>query len=378
LRLHIIAATLPPQVNGIGDYTAQLASALVPSCAVKILTGDRERYTPIPGVTIEPVFTVAHPGSVRKIEASVASDPPDWLLLQYNPFSYGYLGLNLHLPLVFRRMRRRYPTTRFALMVHEPFVPIISWKWAIMTIWQRWQLWMLGQSADLIFFSIEAWARRFQRWFPGKPVFHLPVGSNIPHVRIATAAARTRLGVREDTLVIGLFGTAHISRLVGWVKGAVEASCPAGRDPLILYIGPHSAAIREHLGSVPLLAEGPLPADEVSRRFAALDVYLAPFVDGVSTRRTTLMTGLQHGVATVGTRGVNTDTMIRREDGRALLLADVDAADRFSEHVRRLLADAALRERLGGEARRLYCREFAWDRLASRLLAALGTDGVAR
>jgi glycosyltransferase involved in cell wall biosynthesis len=258
-----------------------------------------------------------------------------------------------------------------ALMVHEAFVPLLDWKCAVMTTWQRCQLWMLGRNADLIFFSVEAWARRFQRWFPDKPVLHLPVGSNVPCVRISRATARARLGIQEDTRVLGLFGTAHDSRLLDRVKGAVETAHPPGGHLLVLYMGPHSEAIRRQLGSVPLLAEGPLPADEVSRRFAALDVYLAPFVDGVSTRRTTLMTGLQHGVATVGTQGVNTDTMIRKEDGRALLLADVDAAEHFNHHVRRLLADAALRERLGQEARRFYHREFAWDRLAARLLSAI-------
>jgi glycosyltransferase involved in cell wall biosynthesis len=373
-----VAAALPPRLDGIGDYTAHLASALRQSCDVTILTARGQQCAPIPDVAVETAFSLVRPDGIRELERAVAVHRPDWLLLQYNPFSYGRWGLNPYLPWVLRALRRTSPGLRLALMVHEPFVPVLCWKRAIMTSWQRWQLWMLGRGADRVFSSTEAWARRLRGWFPGTPVGHLPVGSNIPWVRTSRAAARHRLGIPEERVILGLFGTAHDSRVLGRVTGAMDAIRESAPDAMVLYMGPHGHSIRQQLGNVPLLAEGPLPADEVSRRFAALDVYLAPFVDGVSTRRTTLMTGLQHGVATVGTRGVNTDTMIRREDGRALLLADVAAADRFSEHVRRLLADAALRERLGGEARRLYCREFAWDRLASRLLSALGTDGVAR
>src|SRR5207244_1468495 len=113
------------------------------------------------------------PRSTAQIGRCVEADRPDWVLLQYNPFSYGRWGLNPYLPLVMWRLRRRCPETRFALLVHEPFVPITSWKFAIETVWQRWQLWLLGQNADLIFFSIEPWAQRFRSWFPHKPVLHL-------------------------------------------------------------------------------------------------------------------------------------------------------------------------------------------------------------
>jgi len=116
--------------------------------------------------------------------SAIETDTPDWLLLQYNPFSYGRWGLNLDLPLVIRDIKRRQPFIRIALMGHEPFVPISNWRSAIMTTWQRWQLWMLGRSADVVFFSIQPWARKFQTWWPNKPVLHLPVGSNIPRLPI--------------------------------------------------------------------------------------------------------------------------------------------------------------------------------------------------
>jgi glycosyltransferase involved in cell wall biosynthesis len=104
---------------------------------------------------------------------------------------------------------------------------------------------------------------------------------------------------------------------------------------------------------------------------AAIDVYLAPLSDGVSTRRGSMMAGLEHGLAIVGTRGEATDEVLAREHGRAMLLADVNAMPAFEAHVRTLLVDAERRRELGSAAEALYEREFAWPRIAEKLMAIL-------
>ena len=368
LKIHVIAPALPPQLDGIGDYTAHLAAELAHFAEVKALTVQGQAHAAIPGVAIEPTFSVEQPDSVMEFARRIEADPPDWVLLQYQPFSYGRWGLNLSLPRVMEQIKRRQPEMRFALMVHEPFVPVDCWQNAVMTTWQRWQLWALGRTADTVFFSIEAWTKKFASWFPGKPVLHLPVGSNIPLVPTARGEARARLGIAENTLILGLFGTAHNSRLMEPTRRAAEAARSAGQDAQVLYIGPQVQAVRAALGDIPLIADGALPPDEVSRRFAAMDVYFAAYADGVSTRRGALMAGLQHGAAIVGTRGALTDGILNTWDGRAFLLADVNAPDEMDAQAQRLLHDAALRQQMGEGARQLYREQFAWDKIAARLL----------
>ena len=370
LKIHIIAAALPPQLDGIGDYTANLAAELARSATVAVLTG-APTPDPIPGVRVETAFAADDPRSVWNLVGRVAQDKPDWVLLQYNPFSYGRWGKNLHLPRVMRRIKCDVPGTRFALMVHEPFVPIISPQFAVMATWQRWQLWQLGQVADVLFFSIDPWQRRFHSWFPGKPTFHLPVGSNIPRVPISRAEARARLGIGEATLVLGLFGTAGNGRLLGSVQAAVGALRQAGRTVQALYVGPDKDKVHATLGDASIIADGPFPAEEVSRRIAAMDIYLAAYVDGISTRRGGLMAALQHGIATVGTRGPLTDAMLAKEEDGSFLLAKVDVPAQFQAHVLRLAKDAAQREQIGQGGMLLYEREFTWTRIAKELNAAL-------
>ena len=347
MKIHIIAAALPPRLDGIGDYTALLAAELAHSATVTVLTAQTDP-DPIPGVMVETVFAANEPRSVWNIARAVAADPPDWVLLQYNPFSYGKWGCNLHLPLMLALLKKRLPGVRIAVMAHETFVPLgVSRQFMVMTLWQRPQFAVLSRTADALFFSIEAWAKPYAAKFPGKPVVHLPVGSNIPRVPITRAEARARLGIPDTTLVLGVFGAMHPSRLMDWVRDAAEAVCATGQEMVVLYIGPDGEAVRRLLGSLPLIADGPLSSSEISRRFAAMDVFLSPFSDGLSTRRGSFMTSLQHGVAGVATRGHHTDGVLKREDGKSLLLADVTDPQAFSSHVLSLVADADQRAALG-------------------------------
>lgn len=375
MKLHIISAALPPKLDGIGDYTAYLAAELARSLDVTVLTGMPDP-APIPGVRVETAFSADEPRSVWQLVDRVVQEKPDWVLLQYNPFAYGRWGLNLHLPRVMRRIKQVSPGTRFALMVHEPFVPIISPQFAVMASWQRWQLWSLGQCADQVFFSIDPWAKRFQKWFPRTVVSHLPVGSNIPLVPIEKSEARARLGIPDDTLVLGLFGTASSGRLLDRVRDAATALQQAGHTVQLLYIGPHKDQICASLRSLDIIADGPASPEEVSRRFAAMDIYLAAYTDGISTRRGALMAALQHGIATAGTRGPLTDDLLLREDGQAFLLADTSDFSQFSTHVVNLADNPVYRDKIGDAGRQLYEQEFDWTNLAKNLCDILSPQKI--
>lgn len=393
MRLHIVAAALPPQPNGIGDYTAQLAAALARSAAVEavtVLTACGQEHVPIPGVTITPAFDPDRPRSVGQLLSRVpgvgarrGGAAAEWLLLQYNPFSFGRWGVNPYLVNLVQQVRRTRPGTRFALMVHEPFVRFTDARSAPLAVWQRAQLFALGRRADVVLVSIEPWRRELAAWFGERKTVHLPVSSNIaPAAPIAARAARERLNIPPGAVVLGLFGAAGRGRTLEAVRRSVDAlthACPK-RPVRVLTIGPDDAAVQNALAGgggkvranvAVIAAGGPLDTDEVSRRFAAMDICLAPYVDGVSTRRTSLMTALQHGIAVVGTRGHTTDPLLANEAGRAFLLAGVHDPDAFAAHVAHLADDAGLRAMLAGAGQQLFQTYFTWERITDLLVETL-------
>lgn len=371
MNISVITAALPPQLDGIGDYTALLCAELTKSACVRILTSHSPAHHPLPSIVIEELFSPSEPKSVCRIADSVQANPPDWLLLQYNPFAYGKWGLNPYLPQTIRALRRRLPQMRFALMLHETFVPPIRWQFRVMRLWQRWQLKALGRSADLLFFSTESWIEELKPWFPGRPMVHLPVGSNMPRVTISSQEARERLDIGQEKCVLGIFGTAHPSRMLGLIRQSAEAAQQAGHAIQILYMGPDGATIRKTFEGLPVIADGPLPAEEISRRLAAVDLYLSPFIDGVSTRRGSFITGLQHGLPTLGTCGQWTDSLLKAQDGQAFQLTDVHSPEQFTSHLRTLLDMPLRRAELGQRAAALFEEVFSWPTIANNVLKAM-------
>jgi glycosyltransferase involved in cell wall biosynthesis len=370
MKITIIAPALPPLLDGIGDYSAAVATELSRRNEVEILTAT-PNPTPLHNTTIRTVFDVKEIGSIRGIVPAVVQSAPDWVLVQYNPFAYGRYGWNPYLVPALRAIRRKLPKTRIAVMAHESFVPPLNAKFAVMAAYQRLNFYQLGQTADILLLSIEPWAEKFARWFPRIPVRHLPIGSNIPRVKISRDEARLRLGITKDQFVIGLFGTSHQSRPMDWIGLAGKRLREIDNRVLLLYVGPNVDDIRTAVGdALPIQCDGPAAADEVSRRFAAMDLNLCPFLDGVSTRRGTFMTSIQHGLPTVSTQAFNTDRELAAANGDAWVLSDNDPAS-FVAAVEAVYRDSAKRARLGVEGQRIYDSKFAWGPVCDRMIAYL-------
>jgi len=330
---------------------------------------------PIQGVEIVQAFSAGKPSSVWGIVDVVEKDRPDWIVLQYNPFSYGRRGLNLQLPRVMAHIKRRMPDVGFALMVHEAFVPIKGVRFAVMTTWQRLQFWSLCAAADVILFSIEPWAKSFRPWLWGKCVAHLPVGSNVPRVSANSGEVRASLGLSQDQLVLGLFGSAHISRMPNRIRAGLETALDCEANAKLLYVGPDVAEIGACLSGLPVICTGAVPPERVSQCLSAMDICLSPFIDGVSTRRGSFMAAIQHGVATVATDGIHTDAILKSGNGSAWLLAAVNDEAAYCAHVRRLCAHRQFREAIGSAGQTLYAERFSWPRIESDLRIALSLDG---
>lgn len=81
------------------------------------------------------------------------------------------------------------------------------------------------------------------------------------------------------------------------------------------------------------------------------------------------MAALQHALPVVGTVTVRSDRVLRDSD--AIVAIAVDAVDESARATERLASDREERLRRGLAARALFEREFAWDRIAARLLREL-------
>lgn len=296
--------------------------------------------------------------------AKDARAKPAWVLLQYNPLSYGRWGFAPRL--IDRAIAiRRQTGVPFVVLVHEPWVDVLDWRSALMSGYHRAQLWSLLAVADRVIATTERIANLL-----GKHAVHLAVGANVMPTAATAAEARMRLGL-GDALVVSLFGRGHPTRALDYAEEALVRlyALQEGLDLVVLNLGdlaplfpvPHGIEVRN---------TGRLERDDLSLALRATDLLLLPLSDGVSTRRTTLMAGLAHGIPIVGLDGRNTDRILR-EHPEALVLTPMGDHGAFADAVAELSLNRPRRRALGEAGRRLYLDEFDWPVLAERVHAVV-------
>ena len=110
-------------------------------------------------------------------------------------------------------------------------------------------------------------------------------------------------------------------------------------------------------------------AVDVSAEMASAAAALAPIVDGVSTRRTSVAAALAHGLPVIGTDGACTTPALRNSG--AFLLTGPGDAEGFLAHARAVASGGAAAAMMSQAALLLHGELFAWPRIAAAYLELL-------
>lgn len=331
----VVTAPAPAGVfDGIGDYAARLATALASTEQTQLVVGDRD---PLPAL------------------ADVAG-----VLHQYSPHSQSR---------TFDRWLQAAAVhgVPVVVTVHE-YWPPASWspRRAVLRWQNRRRLGALLRAASAVVVTQEIYARELlaDGVCAGKNIHVIPVGSNI--TRFDASAERT-----GGLVLFGQpasFERAHLAALAAWLAEGVDR-------PRFTWIGRSGDELERawhDLGATTSdavrLVGG---ADEagVSALLGQATIGLAPYANGASGKRTTLAALLQHGVPTVATTGIVTDSWLQTSDGVQTVADDDPRA--FVDAVETLLRDSSERERLSRTAEALFSTRLAWPHLAGQYRAVM-------
>jgi glycosyltransferase involved in cell wall biosynthesis len=360
---HIITGEYPPQDGGVSDYTRSVARGLVAA-------GDRVEVWAPPaggpengdaGVTVRRLGDRFGPRSLRQLARELDRwPPPRRLLIQYVPHAFGWKAANV--PFCLWLQSRRLDS--IWVMFHEvafPFDRNATMSRNALAAVNRLMASLVASCAERAFVSIPGWQRDVRAMLgPGRPVTWLPVPSGIPIIADEAASAAVRVRYAGDRPLVGHFGT-HGPAIRLLLAAAVPALIESAGCHVLL-IGRRSDETRSELvGRHPALdgrlhATGALPDEAVSVHVGACDAMLQPYPDGVSSRRTSAMVALSHGVPLVTTSGWLTEPLW--EDSGAALLVEVDAPASLASAAAQLLADPGRRAALARQARATYAARF--------------------
>lgn len=207
------------------------------------------------------------------------------VLIQYVPFLFARFGVS-PAPLAVARAARR-ASLRTAVFVHEPWVPPTRLPWLVLSPLQRRQLRRLVGEVDLVVTPVPAW----QALLPGAELAY--VGSTLgepPPDLSATPALPAPV----------VFSPQAAGLNWDWIAAAANA---IGSSPALSVLGDPSQDQGPRPAGLTCAWLGRAPADEVFRRVARARVVLAPFVDGLTGRRTSAMAALAVGSTVVSSRG---------------------------------------------------------------------------
>ena len=375
---HLLTGEYPPQPGGVSDYTALLAAGLAGGGdEVHIWTTRAEGETLVTeGVMVHRAVHKWSPDDLLKLDNALNSfTAPRRLMIQYAPNVWGYKGLNFGF--CHWLLKRSEQGDDVRLMVHEPFYPWRLWdkptRW-LLAAGQRRMMQMLLKASSRVYISIPAWElllRPFAK-SESQPMTWLPVYSTIPIVENKEAVAATRRHiVKENQLVIGSFGTfgGDIGRDTFEIffkllsKNANIAGLLLGRggERVAQSLYEKNASFKNRL-----FAPGSLSAEEISIHLQACDLLVQPYPDGISSRRTSAMAGIAHGLPVITKQGFLSEP-IWSETNCVALSDDISGFVKIAEN---LLDQANERAALGERARTTYEKYFS----LSRTIRELRTD----
>jgi glycosyltransferase involved in cell wall biosynthesis len=289
------------------------------------------------------------------------------VVIHYNPFSWGRRGVAPRLVQLVRRLASSPQRPAVALMLHERFVGGLRPKVAVLGAVQRVQLRTILRTVDLVLGSTTAWVEWAGRHFTG-PVARLPIASSLPDARAEAAATRAELEAPDNEPVLVAYGTGHPSRDMRLIRAACVRAAAEHGSALLLNLGDGAPAV-DAGPSVRVCQPGPLPLEEIARLIAAGDVFLAPFVDGASLRRTTLVGAMQQGLPVIGADGHLTDPELRDPTSGVVLAERTPQA--FANAAAALAGDTHAQARLGALARAFYEQHCDWPVARDALIGAL-------
>jgi glycosyltransferase involved in cell wall biosynthesis len=186
-------------------------------------------------------------------------------------------------------------------------------KDAVLAGVMRWQTGRLLLGSDLAITTCLRYVEYLELSVPrALPVVAIPVGANIEPVPVQPneiAALRQRYSL-DGSKVFGVFGRLSPFRNFPTAIRALELAKQQGLKTYLLLIGCVQASnprlfdqlqqLARTLGvEAQMVVTGELPAEAVSAHLRLVDVFLFPQCDGVSTRNTTVMSALAHGLPIV-------------------------------------------------------------------------------
>jgi glycosyltransferase involved in cell wall biosynthesis len=360
--------------DGVGDFSCELAEQLKMKHKVSLLAPNADKIqTEIPAYNLQSNWGIR---GCKKTMQLIDHLKPDTILVQYVPQLYGLKGGNPFFSFLLHALKRKgYDIVTVA---HE-FSSPLGWMP---------KKFLLGTAHRIILRSVVNASNKIisttpfclnllkQRFNEKRSAFHyIPVGSTIMPADVDEqnkAVIRSELGWTSENFVVATFGN-----MIGYGFDLLQGFLTwfANENPLsrFLFLGKQSDLLKQRFDSnraiqLRSVATGEISEEQITQFLSISNLYAVFYPDGASTRRTSLMAGLAHGMPIISNCGILTDENLA--SSQAIYLIKDGSTEEFNALKIRLLEEKFL-PNLRQQSRVYFDKNLSWPKIAAQYFQIL-------
>lgn len=361
MRILFITNNFPPLVDGVGDYTYNLAKKFAQyGHAVTVICRHDIHIEKVSRIEILPIVYKWDRHAGNPIVNVIKKKAIEIVILQYVPHSFHPKGLPIALINVVKTIKQQ--NIKLFTFCHEVTVQPEkgNLKRTLLSYMMKYITKKILEQSDYIATNIEFYKTIIQNILPiQKKISIIPIASNIPDTSITDddrIKLRTKIAKPHET-VIAFFGMRNIASSLQAIKNLQNK----GEKIRVLFIGKTSQLGEDQLPNN-YYSTGILDIKDINPYFKISDIFMLPenITYGCSFKSGSLATALQNGLPVITNKGIMTSPeMIDREN---IYFTDFNNETILTNTLLTLVHDSNMRKTIGENARKL-AKKKTWDNI---------------
>lgn len=359
MKILFITNNFPPIVDGVGDYTYNIAKQFVEHNheVYVICKSNPQINTNVQGMTILSIVNKWDCNCYKPIINLIKEKAIDVVSLQYVP--HGFHPKGLPFPIIKLTKEIKTSNTKLFTFFHEVSVEKEKGniKRTLLSMLMRHISKRIIENSDYVATSIEYYKNMIHKLVPEKKDIPLiPIASNIPETKLSKEellALKKELAPNNET-IISFFGIRNIQTSINIISELRNK----GYKLKILLIGKTHNLPKDLPNDT--IKTGVLNIDEIDNFCKVSDIFILPQdnIYGCSFKSGSLVTGLRDALPVITTKGKMTSAIL--EDKKNILFTNFENLDEIRRTLLFLLNNQNTAFNIGKEAQKVV-KDFSWE-----------------
>lgn len=345
MNILFITNTLPPVVDGVGDYTLNLAKEFAKhGHRVSIVCKRDDRVeTNYDDICVFPIVDTWNKAAAHPVIRLIQDKHIDVVSLQYVPHGYEPHGLPFGLIGFMKNIRNTsVPVFTFCHEVYWKYMGF-NIKYLAESLLMAFISKHILKCSDYVATSIGHYAKMINE-LSGNQAPVIPIASNIPVTNVDAKSTKAIIAPNNE-FIVAFIGKRNLSV----VSTALKRLIDEGNHIKLLFIGKTNDV--QNIEDSFCYRTGILNIDELSNYVAAADCMIMPEnnISGCSLKSGSLAAALSFGIPVITSKGIMTDDKLIDRDN--ILFVDSTSEATYHDAIETLLKNKAFADKISKNAK---------------------------